>query len=36
VKVILTPISAGLGAARHVAWYLSYHVTGEARSGDQS
>jgi hypothetical protein len=35
VKTILTPFSAGLGAARHVAWYLSYQLTGEARASDQ-
>jgi hypothetical protein len=31
VKTILTPINIGLGAARHLAWYVSYQVTGEAR-----
>ena len=36
VKTILSPITAGFGAARHVAWYLSYQLTGEARTSDQS
>jgi hypothetical protein len=31
VKAILAPINIGLGAARHLAWYVSYQVTGEAR-----
>jgi hypothetical protein len=31
VKAILAPINMGLGAARHLAWYVSYQVTGEAR-----
>jgi hypothetical protein len=31
VKAILAPFNIGLGAARHLAWYVSYQVTGEAR-----
>ena len=31
VKAILAPINIGLGAARHLAWYVSYQVTGETR-----
>jgi len=31
VKRILVPLSFGIGAARHLAWYVSYQVTGEAR-----
>jgi hypothetical protein len=31
VKTILAPITIGLGAARHLAWYVSYQVTGETR-----
>jgi len=32
VKRIFVPLSFGLGAARHFAWYVSYQVTGEGRS----
>jgi hypothetical protein len=32
VKRILAPLTLGLGAARHLAWYVSYQVTGEPRS----
>jgi hypothetical protein len=31
MKVLLTPAALGLNAARHLAWYLSYQVSGEAR-----
>jgi hypothetical protein len=31
VKRILVPFNLGLGAARHLAWYVSYQVTGETR-----
>ena len=31
VKRILFPFNLGIGAARHLAWYVSYQVTGEAR-----
>jgi hypothetical protein len=31
VKRILVPLSIGIGAARHLTWYVSYQVTGEAR-----
>ena len=31
VKAILVPFNYGLGAARHIAWYVSYQVTGAAR-----
>ena len=34
MKRLFVPMSLGLVAARHLAWYLSYHVTGEARSPD--
>ena len=33
MKRLLTPFSVGLGAVRHVAWYVSYQMTGETRSG---
>jgi hypothetical protein len=32
MKVLLAPLTAGLGAARHIAWYVNYQMTGEARS----
>lgn len=28
---LLTPLSVGVGATRHLIWYLSYQMTGEAR-----
>jgi hypothetical protein len=31
MKRILAPFNIGIGAARHLAWYVSYQVTGEAR-----
>jgi hypothetical protein len=31
MKRFLAPASLGLNAARHLAWYLSYQVSGEAR-----
>jgi hypothetical protein len=31
VKRILVPFNLGLGACRHLAWYVSYQVTGETR-----
>lgn len=31
VKRILVPFNLGIGAARHLAWYVSYQVTGETR-----
>ena len=31
MKRLLAPWSYGLTAARHLAWYVSYQVTGEAR-----
>jgi hypothetical protein len=33
MKRLLTPFSFGVDAARHIAWYLSYQMTGETRSG---
>jgi hypothetical protein len=26
------PLNLGVGATRHLIWYLSYQITGEARS----
>jgi hypothetical protein len=31
MKRLLTPWSIGFNAARHLAWYLSYQVSGEPR-----
>lgn len=31
VKRILVPFNLGVGACRHLAWYVSYQVTGETR-----
>jgi hypothetical protein len=31
MKVLLGPALAGIGAARHVIWLVSYHVSGESR-----
>jgi len=32
MKRLLTPFSVVHGAARHIAWYVNYQMTGEARS----
>jgi hypothetical protein len=32
MKRLLAPWSMGLNAARHLRWYLNYHVCGETRS----
>lgn len=31
MKRLLAPATFGLTAARHLAWYVSYHVSGEPR-----
>lgn len=31
MKALLVPLSLGVSAARHLAWYVSYHVNGETR-----
>jgi len=31
MKRLLAPWSLGVHAARHLAWYLNYQVTGETR-----
>ena len=31
---MLVPLTIGVGATRHLLWYLSYQVTGEARNDD--
>jgi hypothetical protein len=32
MKRLLVPMTLGVSAARHLAWYVSYQVTGEART----
>jgi hypothetical protein len=32
MKRLLVPVALGVSAARHLAWYVSYQVTGEPRS----
>jgi hypothetical protein len=32
MKRLLAPATLGLSAARHLAWYLSYQVSGETRA----
>ena len=31
MKRLLAPLSVGVGATRHLIWYLSYQMTGETR-----
>jgi hypothetical protein len=31
MRRLLAPATIGLNAARHFAWYVSYHVSGEPR-----
>jgi hypothetical protein len=31
MRRILSPLTVGVSAARHLAWYLNYQMTGEAR-----
>ena len=32
MKRLFTPVALGVSAARHLAWYVSYQVTGEPRT----
>jgi hypothetical protein len=32
MKRLLAPLSIGVTAARHLAWYVSYQMSGETRS----
>jgi hypothetical protein len=32
MKRLLVPWSAGLSAAKHLRWYLSYQISGETRT----
>jgi hypothetical protein len=34
MRRVLAPWVIGISAVRHLAWYLSYQITGEAREGD--
>jgi hypothetical protein len=34
MKTILVPLNLGVGATRHIIWYLSYQITGESRTQD--
>jgi len=34
MKRILVPLNLGVGATRHIIWYLSYQITGDARTHD--
>jgi hypothetical protein len=31
MKALLVPFTLGVTAARHLAWYVNYQVTGETR-----
>jgi hypothetical protein len=31
MKRLLAPLTVGVGATRHLIWYLSYRITGETR-----
>jgi hypothetical protein len=33
MSTLLSPVNAGVNAARHVVWYLSYHAAGDRRPG---
>jgi hypothetical protein len=32
MKRLLVPVTLGMSAARHIAWYVSYHLSGEGRA----
>jgi hypothetical protein len=32
MKRLLVPVTLGVSAARHLAWYVSYQLSGEART----
>jgi hypothetical protein len=34
MRRILVPLNLGVGATRHLLWYLSYQITREARLRD--
>jgi hypothetical protein len=31
MKQLLAPLNVGVGATRHLLWYLSYQITGQTR-----
>jgi hypothetical protein len=31
MKRLLAPLTVGVGATRHLIWYVSYQITGETR-----
>jgi len=31
MKRLLAPLTLGVGATRHLIWYLTYQITGETR-----
>ena len=31
MKRLLTPLNVGVGATRHLLWYINYQMTGETR-----
>ena len=33
MRRLLSPVNAGVNAARHVFWYISYHAQGSQRPG---
>lgn len=36
MKRLLIPLSFGVSAARHIAWYVSYQVNGETRPASET
>jgi hypothetical protein len=32
MKRLLTPVTVGVSAAKHLRWFLSYQISGETRS----
>jgi hypothetical protein len=36
MKRLLAPLAVGVGAARHLIWYLSYQITGETREATRT
>jgi hypothetical protein len=36
MKRFLVPWAVGVGVARHLAWYISYQISGETRSNSRS
>ena len=34
MRRLLVPVTLGVSAARHLAWYVSYQVSGEIRARD--